>query len=94
MGGPVLDVSRHFCERWNYVKHEKALEKERVPYIQPPLGGFNEHQRFKVPGENEPHHMRHRFEPGTRGHHGSCRTQVLRSIGEWSLGLDTEVCVK
>ncbi|KAI7858196.1 hypothetical protein BDC45DRAFT_499033 [Circinella umbellata] len=90
LGGPVLDVSRHFCERWNYVKHEKALEKERVPYIQPPLGGFTEQQRFQIPEKEESHDIRRRFEPETRGHHGTCRTQVLRSIGQWSLGLDTE----
>lgn len=93
MGGPVLDVCRHFCERWNFIKHEKALDKERVPFIQPPLGGFNNYQKFKLPEADERSHRRHRFEPGTRGVKGTCRTQVLRSVGEWSIGLETEVGV-
>ncbi|KAJ8656583.1 hypothetical protein O0I10_007660 [Lichtheimia ornata] len=90
VGGPVLDVCRHFCERWNFIKHEKALDKERVPFIQPPLGGFNTYQKFKLPEADDRGHRRHRFEPGTRGVKGTCRTQVLRSVGEWSIGLETE----
>ncbi|KAI9493053.1 hypothetical protein BDB00DRAFT_825220 [Zychaea mexicana] len=90
LGGPVLDVCRHFCERWNYVKHEKAEDKEKVPFIQPPLGGLSQRQHFRIGDDNQPNRHLHRFEPGTRGIHGTCRAQVLRSIGEWSLGLDTE----
>ncbi|KAI9312755.1 hypothetical protein BX666DRAFT_1986220 [Dichotomocladium elegans] len=92
LGGPVLDVCRHFCERWNYIKHEKALDNDKIPYIQPPLGGFNRLQRFELPSMNddESGYHRRRFDPGTRGVRGKCRAQVLRSVGEWSIGLDTE----
>ncbi|KAJ8655156.1 hypothetical protein O0I10_009191 [Lichtheimia ornata] len=90
LGGPVLDVSRHFCERWNYIKHEKNMDDERVLFLKPALGGFGHHQRFSIPGEDDDHpaHRAHRFMHGTRDIQGTCRTQVLRSVGEWSLGVD------
>ncbi|KAI8391192.1 uncharacterized protein BYT42DRAFT_474927 [Radiomyces spectabilis] len=92
LGGPVLDVAHHFCERWNFIKHEKAMDHDNVPFLQPPLGGFAGHQRFVIPNEDpENHrHQRRRFQHGTRGVTGTCRAQVLRSSGEWSLDIPTE----
>lgn len=66
------------------------MDKDRVPFLRPPLGGLAGHQRFKLPDENEHYHYR-RFEHGTRGVKGNVRCQVLRSVGEWSIGTDTEV---
>ncbi|KAI9319321.1 hypothetical protein BX666DRAFT_1925043 [Dichotomocladium elegans] len=89
LGGPVLDVGRHFCERWNYVKHEKYMDDERYLFLKPALGGFGHHQRFEIPGEDEvPAHQVYRFMHGTRGVTGTCRAQVLRSASDWSLGLN------
>ncbi|KAG0171892.1 hypothetical protein DFQ28_003801 [Apophysomyces sp. BC1034] len=97
IGGPVLDVARHFCERWNFVKHEKALKKEKVEFLQPPLGGYSQNQRFDIPMEDhieddEGHACvkRCQFKHGTRGVNGTCRAQVLRSSGLWSLDIETE----
>lgn len=88
-----MDVARHFCERWNFVKNEKAKSNEAIPYLQPPLGGFagNQHQRFEIPSEDEPAWQRRRYRHGTRGVTGTCRAQVVRSSADWSLGINTEV---
>ncbi|KAI9306139.1 hypothetical protein BJ944DRAFT_264042 [Cunninghamella echinulata] len=90
VGEPVLDVARHFCERWNFVKSEKALDKSKVPFLQPPLGGFSR-QTFKQPiTEGLLRSRSTRFRHGTRGINGSSRAQVLRSSAQWSSGISLE----
>lgn len=88
-------MARHFCERWNFVKNEKAKNNEAIPYLQPPLGGFagNQHQRFEIPTEDEPAWQRRRYRHGTRGVTGTCRAQVVRSSADWSLGINLEVSI-
>ncbi|KAI8140212.1 hypothetical protein BJV82DRAFT_624297 [Fennellomyces sp. T-0311] len=90
VGGPVLDVGRHFCERWNYIKTKKNMDDERILFLKPALGGFGHHQNFQIPDDQDEvaAHRAYRFMHGTRDITGTCRTQVLRSSGEWSLGLD------
>ncbi|CAO3597157.1 unnamed protein product [Absidia cylindrospora] len=87
LGGPVLDVAKHFIERWNFVKNEKAKNNDAIPFLQPPLGGFvgNKQRGF----ENQPTQAR-RYRHGTRGVTGTCRTQVVRSSADWSLGINLE----
>ncbi|KAG0174673.1 hypothetical protein DFQ28_005271 [Apophysomyces sp. BC1034] len=96
LGGPVLDVARHFCERWNFIKHEKAMDKDKVPFLQPPLGGFTRKQSFRVPLQDEggQHFRRHHFRHGTRNINGTCRAQVLRSSAEWSSGITNEPSIQ
>ncbi|CAO3621262.1 unnamed protein product [Cunninghamella echinulata] len=90
MGEPVLDVAKHFCERWNFVKEEKLKDVDVIPYLQPPLGGFaGNTQRIHIPDEDD-HHSRRRYRHGTRGVSGTCRAQVVRSSSDWSLGIHTE----
>ncbi|ORX48538.1 phospholipase D/nuclease [Hesseltinella vesiculosa] len=91
IGGPVLDVARHFCDRWNFVKSEKALDKENVPFLQPPLGGFTEKQTFSSPMTQGLLRAKStRFRHATRGIRGTCRSQVLRSSAKWSSGIPLE----
>ncbi|KAI8329868.1 hypothetical protein BC941DRAFT_463630 [Chlamydoabsidia padenii] len=92
LGGPVLDVARHFCERWNFVKNEKSKDIEAIPFLQPPLGGFvGNRQRFELPQDDQvPAWQRRRYRHGTRGVTGTCRAQVVRSSADWSLGIKTE----
>lgn len=89
-GAPVLDVSRHFCERWNYIKHKKAMDDSSVLFLRPPLGAFGGHQQFSLPGDDDEYeaHQSFRFPHGTRNVDGTCRVQVLRSVGDWSLGVE------
>ncbi|CAO3600983.1 unnamed protein product [Absidia cylindrospora] len=88
LGGPVLDVARHFCERWNFVKNEKNRKNDNVPLLQPPLGGFvgNTQRGF----QDQPQQQARRYRHGTRGVSGTCRAQVVRSSADWSLGIKTE----
>ncbi|KAI8064502.1 hypothetical protein BC940DRAFT_305884 [Gongronella butleri] len=91
IGESVLDVARHFCDRWNFVKSEKALDKEKVPFLQPPLGGFSQQQHFKTPvSQGMLRSKSTRFRHGTRGIRGHCRAQVLRSSASWSSGIPLE----
>ncbi|ORE03496.1 phospholipase D/nuclease [Rhizopus microsporus var. microsporus] len=90
MGAPVLDVARHFCERWNFVKHEKAKDKDNIPFLQPPLGGMGSQQRY-IEEDPEAHHYRkYRHNHRTHGVTGTMRTQVLRSSAKWSSGVELE----
>ncbi|KAI9365193.1 hypothetical protein BD770DRAFT_378002 [Pilaira anomala] len=93
IGAPVLDVARHFCERWNFIKHEKAMKKDNVPFLQPPLGGMGRQERYMaepIPDEEEHHVQKLRHMPRVHGVTGTVRAQVLRSSAEWSSGVDLE----
>lgn len=91
IGAPVLDVARHFCERWNFIKHEKARRKDNVPYLQPPLGGMGQQQRY-IEEESEEQHQykKYRYNHRTHGVTGTMRVQVLRSSAKWSSGIELE----
>ncbi|KAG1152416.1 hypothetical protein G6F37_000260 [Rhizopus arrhizus] len=89
LGKPVLDVSRHFCDRWNFIKQSKSLDKQNAPFLKPPAGGYSSYQNFKISLENRllrSHHFPH----ATHGVQGTCRVQVLRSSAEWSSGIPLE----
>lgn len=86
-----MDVARHFCERWNFIKHDKALKKDNVPFLQPPLGGMGHQQRYMEETPEECHFQRYCHKPRTRGVTGTMRTQVLRSSAKWSSGIELEV---
>lgn len=73
------------------------MDDERVLFLRPALGGFGHHQQFSIPEDEDdvPAHRAHRFVHGTRHIKGTCRTQVLRSSCEWSLGLkETEKSIQ
>ncbi|KAI8373627.1 hypothetical protein EDC96DRAFT_458022 [Choanephora cucurbitarum] len=89
-GPPVLDVARHFCERWNFVKHEKAMHKDNVPFLQPPLGGMGQQERYIEENREEHQIRRQRHKHRTHGIKGTARVQVLRSSAEWSSGVKLE----
>ncbi|KAI9487461.1 MAG: hypothetical protein EXX96DRAFT_553340 [Benjaminiella poitrasii] len=89
LGAPVLDVARHFCDRWNFIKHSKALDKRHLPFIKPPVGGYSNYQSFKIPLESRLLRSHH-FDPNTNGVHGTCNAQILRSSAEWSSGIKLE----
>ncbi|KAI8884179.1 phospholipase D/nuclease [Backusella circina FSU 941] len=89
MGEPVLDVSRHFCDRWNFVKHSKSLDKQKAPFLKPPLGGYSSYQSFKIPLESRLLRSYH-FDHQTDDVEGTCRAQVLRSSADWSTGIPLE----
>lgn len=95
IGAPVLDIARHFCERWNFIKHEKARHDENIPYLQPPLGGMGSQQRYIEEKTEEPYRYRkYRHNHRTRGVTGTMRVQVLRSSAKWSSGIELEVSRK
>lgn len=89
LGQPVLDVARHFCDRWNFIKQSKSLDKQKAPFLKPPLGGYSSYQSFKIPLESRLLRSYH-FEHNTGGIHGTCKVQVLRSSAEWSSGIKLE----
>lgn len=89
-GAPVLDVARHFCERWNFIKHDKAMNKDNVPFLQPPLGGMGHQQRYMEENAEEHHFQKQRHRHRTHGVTGTMRAQVLRSSAQWSSGIELE----
>lgn len=74
------------------MKSVKAFDKPKVPFLQPPLGGFSHRQTLKAPiSEGLLRSRSTRFRHGTRGVRGTCRAQVLRSSASWSSGIPLEV---
>ena len=84
-------MARHFCERWNFIKHDKAMNKDNIPFLQPPLGGMGHQQRYIEENTEEHHYQRQRHRHRTHGVTGTMRAQVLRSSAQWSSGVDLEV---
>ncbi|CAI2169391.1 2838_t:CDS:10 [Funneliformis geosporum] len=35
IGHPARDIARHFVQRWNFIKEEKAFEREKFPFLTP-----------------------------------------------------------
>ena len=75
-GQTAQDLARHFIQRWNFVKAEKAMHKEtHIPFLLPAL----ESNIQATPPE---HHK-----------DASCKVQLVRSIGEWSMGMPVEASI-
>eukprot|EP01135_Chromosphaera_perkinsii_P010182 Nk52_evm48s2039 gene=Nk52_evmTU48s2039 len=75
IGSAARDVARHFIERFNFVKDNKAKKEKKIPFLLP-KGPYQEWEgeqyKFKFAPENS----------------ASC--QILRSSGTWSLGIPTD----
>jgi hypothetical protein len=66
------------------------MDRDEVPFLEPPLGGFSQAQKFELPIHESRFHFRKHIH-NTRGITGSCRTQILRSSADWSSNIETEV---
>ncbi|KAH6655650.1 hypothetical protein BKA67DRAFT_502714, partial [Truncatella angustata] len=67
VGQPARDLTRHFVQRWNYLRRERNPTRP-MPFLLPPPDA-------KV---DDLKHL---------GLTGTCEVQILRSAGDWSLGL-------
>ncbi|CAB4483828.1 phospholipase D/nuclease [Rhizophagus irregularis] len=84
VGRPVLDVARHFIQRWNFIKKEKAENRPEYPV----LIAMSDRRSDK----KDPPTVRS-FEYGNKKidchpHEGKCNIQIIRSSAKWSHGLD------
>uniref|UniRef100_A0A1L8DQ51 Phospholipase n=1 Tax=Nyssomyia neivai TaxID=330878 RepID=A0A1L8DQ51_9DIPT len=69
-GAAARDVSRHFIQRWNAVKLEKARDNQAYPYL--------------IPKTYRDIRVHKSFLTSVPMHNVSC--QVLRSVSSWSCG--------
>uniref|UniRef100_A0A1D1XTW8 phospholipase D n=1 Tax=Anthurium amnicola TaxID=1678845 RepID=A0A1D1XTW8_9ARAE len=87
IGRPVLDVARHFIQRWNFIKKEKA--ENRLEY---PVLIAQSDQRYDH--ENPPNDSSFSsFKFGSKKidrhpYEGKCNVQIIRSSAKWSHGLE------
>jgi phospholipase D1/2 len=72
VGQASRDVARHFIERWNACKLEKARDNLSYPYLMPK--SYNDIR------------IDHNFWPKTKVHLDRVTCQVLRSSASWSAG--------
>lgn len=72
VGEPARDVARHFIERWNACKLEKARDNVSLPYLLPK--SYNDIRIDK------------NFWIKTKVNLERCTVQVLRSASNWSTG--------
>lgn len=73
IGEPARDMSRHFVQRWNYVIRRKRPSRP-TPLLLPPID-FSKEELL-----NSPLFQSLKAE-------STCEIQILRSAGNWSLGL-------
>ncbi|RUP33532.1 hypothetical protein BC936DRAFT_138556, partial [Jimgerdemannia flammicorona] len=85
LGQPVLDIAKHFCERWNFIKNNKSLDREEVLFLEPPLGGFTQSY-----ARDAGSHLRIKHHHKTGDVKGNHHVQVLRSSSQWSHDIKTE----
>ena len=72
VGQASRDVARHFIERWNACKFEKARDNNSFPYLMPK--SYNDIR------------IDHNFWPKTKVQLDRVTCQVLRSAANWSTG--------
>ncbi|KAL3228899.1 Phospholipase D1 [Nakaseomyces bracarensis] len=72
-GEPARDLSRHFVQRWNYLLREKR--PSRATPLLTPASDFTSYELENLPIFQ---YIKDR---------STCEVQVLRSAGNWSLGL-------
>jgi len=82
MGPVAVDAGRHFVERWNHIKREKANTKEDIPFLMPkPVPNT---PLLDWPTWVDPHAS------GTNLSGGNVEMQLLRSCAKWSTGTPIE----
>lgn len=73
-GSVARDVARHFIERWNHVKLEKAKFHSKYPFLLPKTySDFSSPQKYSFLAKLN-----------------SCDVQVVRSVSRWSIGTQTD----
>lgn len=72
-GEPARDLARHFVQRWNYLLREKR--PSRATPLLTPASDFTDYELQNLPIFQ---YIKNR---------STCEVQVLRSAGNWSLGL-------
>ncbi|CAI2180328.1 1911_t:CDS:10 [Funneliformis geosporum] len=84
VGRPALDVARHFIQRWNFIKKQKAQDRPVYPVLI--AKSDEQHDRELPPKVRSYSYCGENFE--CHPDKGSCNVQILRSSAEWSHGLD------
>lgn len=74
-GHAALDLSRHFIQKWNFIKSEKSMHRSEVPFLIPCDSRYEE--------ENEDLSM---FSDEYKDAHYPCSVQGIRSGSSWSIG--------
>jgi len=90
VGKPALDVARHFIERWNFIKKEKAENNPIYPVLiaKSDAQHAREHQKEYPTGFETYEYFgkTHSVHP----ERGTAKVQILRSSSKWSHGIETE----
>ncbi|CAE6399900.1 unnamed protein product [Rhizoctonia solani] len=107
IGPVVLDIVQHFIERWNEVKLRKYKKRAHIDWLALPhnIEADPEHPVSRHPHLERWREIGRQFKqywqgeealPDEDGHSpfGTCRVQVVRSVGDWSHGVLTEDSVQ
>ncbi|KDN33847.1 hypothetical protein RSAG8_13066, partial [Rhizoctonia solani AG-8 WAC10335] len=103
IGPVVLDIVQHFIERWNEIKLRKYKKRVDVDWLalphdvkadpDHPISRHPHLERWRDIGRQYKQYWQGDAPFGhEEGHspYGSCRVQVVRSVGDWSHGVLTE----
>jgi phosphatidylserine/phosphatidylglycerophosphate/cardiolipin synthase-like enzyme len=75
VGSAARDVSRHFIQRWNFLRRKKpSAPKRPTPMLMPVPDGYTNAIGMEDPRICHPHSS------------DSCHVQLLRSVSPWSIG--------
>ncbi|RIA98130.1 hypothetical protein C1645_750674 [Glomus cerebriforme] len=84
VGRPVLDITRHFIQRWNFIKKEKA--ENRIEYPVLIAKSDQQHDREYPPQVRSYNYSSKKID--CHPHKGKSNVQILRSSAKWSHGLE------
>ena len=96
-GPAVEDISKHFFDRWNYAMSFESKNKGIFPHIKDMLE-FNVFEQLKKYLKNEEKKINYNYLEiekeknidQNKEKRDKSEVQVLRSIGKWNTGLETE----
>ncbi|KEP49732.1 phospholipase D/nuclease [Rhizoctonia solani 123E] len=108
IGPVVLDIVQHFIERWNEIKLRKYKKRLHIDWLalphdveadpEHPISRHPHLERWRDIGRQFKQYWQGEEGPpdDEYGHspYGTCRVQVVRSVGDWSHGVLTEDSVQ
>ncbi|CAG8466287.1 6453_t:CDS:10 [Ambispora leptoticha] len=90
IGRPVQDVAKHFIERWNFIKKEKAENRPEIKILV--YKSDAQHDREDPPKSKNYEYFGKNIQ--AHRYNGSVNIQILRSSSKWSHGIETEKSIQ
>lgn len=85
VGKPTLDIVRHFVQRWNFIKKNKAEDRPEYPVL---IAKSDKQYDREHPPQVKHYSYGNGQTISCHPDEGTCDVQIVRSSSIWSIGLN------